>query len=74
MNAVTVDSSAVRQEDLDRPRLLGLGNLVRKDLAEWVHGKRPWVVARNHDLRLRPSGCQLPDHRVGGPVLPDRAR
>ena len=44
MNAVTVDSSAVGQEDLDQPRLLGLGNLVRKDLAEWVHGKRPWVV------------------------------
>ena len=24
--------------------MLGLGNLVRKDLAEWLHGKRPWVV------------------------------
>ena len=24
--------------------MLGLGNLVRKDLSEWLHGKRPWIV------------------------------
>jgi hypothetical protein len=44
MNAVTFDPSAVQQTNLGRPRLLGLGNLVRKDLSEWLHGKRPWVV------------------------------
>ena len=44
MNAVTFDPSAVQDADHGRPRLLGLGNLVRKDLAEWLHGKRPWVV------------------------------
>ena len=37
-------SAAVGQADLDRPRLLGLRNLIRKDLAEWIHGKRPWIV------------------------------
>ena len=44
MNAMTLDPSAVGQATLGRPRLLGLGNLVRKDLAEWFHGKRPWLV------------------------------
>ena len=44
MNAVTIDPSAVALADLRRARLLGLGNLVRKDLAEWLHGKRPWIV------------------------------
>ncbi len=44
MNAVTFDSPAVQNADHSRPRLLGLGNLVRKDLSEWLHGKRPWVV------------------------------
>ena len=44
MNAVTLDTSAVKDADHGRPRLLGLGNLIRKDLAEWLHGKRPWVV------------------------------
>jgi ABC-2 type transport system permease protein len=44
MNAMTLDPSAVGQATLGRTRLLGLGNLVRKDLAEWFHGKRPWLV------------------------------
>ena len=45
MNAMTLDPSAVAQtRTCGRPRLLGLRNLVRKDLAEWLHGKRPWVV------------------------------
>jgi ABC-2 type transport system permease protein len=44
MNATTLDSPGVGQATLGRPRLLGLRNLVRKDLAEWVHGKRPWLV------------------------------
>jgi ABC-type transport system involved in multi-copper enzyme maturation permease subunit len=44
MNAMTFDASAVKDANLGRPWLLGLGNLVRKDLAEWLHGKRPWVV------------------------------
>jgi ABC-2 type transport system permease protein len=44
MNAATLVPSALQQANLGRPRLLGLGNLLRKDFAEWVHGKRPWVV------------------------------
>lgn len=44
MNAMTLDPSALAQPNLDRPRLLGLRNLVRKDIAEWLHGKRPWLV------------------------------
>lgn len=44
MNAVTFDPSAVYDADRGQPRLLGLGNLVRKDVAEWLHGARPWVV------------------------------
>jgi hypothetical protein len=44
MNAETLDTFAVQQAKPGRPRLLGLGNLVRKDLSEWLHGKRPWVV------------------------------
>ena len=44
MNAVTFDTPVVENAGRDRPRLLGLGNLVRKDLSEWLHGKRPWVV------------------------------
>ncbi len=55
MNAVTVDSSAVAATKIcDQPRLLGLGNLVRKDLAEWVHGKRLMGRARNHDASSSP--------------------
>ena len=44
MNAVTFDPSVAQQATVGRPRLLGLSNLVRKDLSEWLHGKRPWVV------------------------------
>ncbi len=44
MNAMTLDPTAVGQATLGRPRLLGLRNLVRKDLSEWLHGKRPWIV------------------------------
>jgi hypothetical protein len=44
MNALTFDPSAVQRASVGRPRLLGLGNLVRKDVSEWLHGKRPWVV------------------------------
>jgi ABC-2 type transport system permease protein len=44
MNAATFDPSVVQQATVGGPRLLGLGNLVRKDLSEWLHGKRPWVV------------------------------
>ena len=44
MNAVTLDPPAVGQAGSDRPRLLGLRNLIRKDLSEWIHGKRPWIV------------------------------
>lgn len=44
MNATTLDPAAVAQPNLGRPRLLGLRNLIRKDTAEWLHGKRPWIV------------------------------
>jgi ABC-2 type transport system permease protein len=44
MNAVTIEPTVAGQASLDRPRLLGLRNLIRKDLSEWVHGKRPWIV------------------------------
>jgi ABC-type transport system involved in multi-copper enzyme maturation permease subunit len=44
MNAATIDPFAVDQPDARRPILLGLRNLVRKDLAEWIHGKRSWIV------------------------------
>ena len=44
MNEATFDPSVVQQATVGGPRLLGLGNLVRKDLSEWLHGKRPWVV------------------------------
>jgi ABC-2 type transport system permease protein len=44
MNAITAEPSAVVDATFGRPRLLGFGNLVRKDVAEWVHGKRPWIV------------------------------
>ena len=45
MNTMTIDPTVVTVGDPSRPRLLGLGNLVRKDLSEWLHGKRPWIVA-----------------------------
>ena len=45
MNAVSIDPTAAGQSTIDRPRLLGLRNLIRKDLSEWVHSKRPWISA-----------------------------
>jgi ABC-type transport system involved in multi-copper enzyme maturation permease subunit len=45
MNATTVDPSIAPLATEPQPRLLGVGNLVRKDLADWRHSKRPWVVA-----------------------------
>ena len=44
MNPATLNPFAVQQANLGPTSLLGLGNLVRKDLSEWLHGKRPWVV------------------------------
>jgi ABC-type transport system involved in multi-copper enzyme maturation permease subunit len=44
MNADTLETFAAQQTNPRRPALLGLGNLIRKDLADWLHGKRPWVV------------------------------
>ena len=44
MNATTFESFENQAVDTRQPRLLGLGNLVRKDLSEWFHGKRPWLV------------------------------
>jgi ABC-type transport system involved in multi-copper enzyme maturation permease subunit len=44
MNAITAEPSAVADTSFGQPRLLGFGNLIRKDVAEWLHGKRPWTV------------------------------
>lgn len=44
MNATTFDPATVEFAVGRQPRLLGLGNLLRKDLADWLHSKRPWVV------------------------------
>jgi ABC-2 type transport system permease protein len=44
MNAIAADPSAIAVTNAGQPRLLGLGKLLRKDISEWLHGKRPWVV------------------------------
>jgi ABC-2 type transport system permease protein len=44
MNAVTVDHAGLEQANLDRATLLGLRNVIRKDLSDWFHSKRPWIV------------------------------
>lgn len=44
MSTMTAHPSAIVDTHRGRPKLLGFGNLVRKDAAEWLHGKRPWVV------------------------------
>ena len=44
MNATTFEPATAGFSGGPQPRLLGLGNLVRKDLADWLHSKRPWVV------------------------------
>ena len=74
MNAMTLDPAAVAQPNLGRPRLLGLRNLVRKDLAEWMHGKRPWLVLgiTTTVFALAAANSRITD--VGRPVLPGRSR
>ena len=44
MNATTIDPPTAEQRTDRASRLLGLGNLVRKDVADWLHSRRPWVV------------------------------
>jgi ABC-type transport system involved in multi-copper enzyme maturation permease subunit len=44
MTAQTTTSVAVAPRSADRP-LAGLGALVRKDVTEWVRGRRAWIVA-----------------------------
>ncbi len=44
MNAATFDPSTAQLAKGRQSRLLGLGNLVRKDVADWLHSMRPWVV------------------------------
>jgi ABC-2 type transport system permease protein len=44
MNATTLNPSVVTNSNLGQQKLLGLGNLLRKDIAEWLHGKRPWII------------------------------
>ena len=41
MNATTLNAAAV---PTGSPTFLGLRNLMRKDVSEWLNGKRPWVV------------------------------
>jgi ABC-type transport system involved in multi-copper enzyme maturation permease subunit len=44
MNAMTLDPATTEPASAAQAPLLGLANLVRKDLAEWTHGKRAWIV------------------------------
>jgi ABC-type transport system involved in multi-copper enzyme maturation permease subunit len=44
MNATTFDAFEGSTDQRGAGRLLGLGNLVRKDLLDWGHGKRVWIV------------------------------
>src|SRR5436189_177237 len=45
MNATTVDSVDRTTGQRNAGRLLGLRNLVRKDMLDWRHGNRTWIVA-----------------------------
>ena len=44
MTAQTITGAAVAPRSADR-RLAGLGALLRKDVTEWVRGRRAWVIA-----------------------------
>jgi hypothetical protein len=43
MNALVADVRDIEARG-SRRTLLGLGTLVRKDLADWTHGRKPWIV------------------------------
>ena len=45
MNATTADTLEYVPARQGAGRLLGLRNLVRKDVLDWGHGKRTWIVA-----------------------------
>ena len=45
MNATTIDGFERTTGQRAGGRLLGLRNLVRKDLLDWRHGNRTWIVA-----------------------------
>ena len=45
MNTTTVDTLEYLPARQGAGRLLGLRNLVRKDVLDWGHGKRTWIVA-----------------------------
>ena len=85
MTATTFDPSTVKVVSGRQPRLLGLGNLVRKDLADWLYSKRPWVVVlvTTAVFALAAANSRIRDrNRVHGPRddlrhhehLPGRAR
>ena len=74
MNATTLDPSAVRAGDPRPPRLLGLRNLVRKDVAEWLHGKRPWIVLAVTTTVFVLAAANARITEWVAPVLPGRCR
>ena len=45
MNATTVDVFDQASSQRGTGRLLGLRNLIRKDVLDWRHGSRTWIVA-----------------------------
>jgi len=45
MNATTIDAYERVTDRRGAGRLLGFGNLVRKDFLDWGHGNRTWIVA-----------------------------
>ena len=45
MNATTANTLEYVPARQGAGRLLGLRNLVRKDVLDWGHGKRTWIVA-----------------------------
>jgi ABC-2 type transport system permease protein len=45
MTASTISADRVSASGTTTPRLRGFRPLFRKDIGEWLHGKRPWVIA-----------------------------
>jgi|1186.fasta_scaffold111935_2 ABC-type transport system involved in multi-copper enzyme maturation permease subunit len=44
MNATTLDIATAQLAGRRQPRLLGIRNLLGKDVEEWLRSKRPWTV------------------------------
>ena len=61
-----------RAPDAGSATLLGLGPLVRKDVREWLRGKRAWVTAIVVTPLLGPDRGEWRDQPLGGRQLPGR--